>query len=332
MSQPGFFLCNRAGGAVAKMPGYMENALELLDKSPASGTSIARPYPVLSAGPGKDMSKAEVIAPRLETLAAVKGHTNPFRGPDLHPRHLAPAEHALAHPEVQANFLQPPDNSYFRPEHEKGWVPVNAEQVKSPANVVVDAGHGIRFERCTLRPWAGQGWTCRMGKGQRRLRLPLRRHLRPTASKWATSQENHHPSKPNRIVKDNRIINNVITRTGTSTPPEIGVFIGYTKGTVIAHNEIFDVSYSGISIGWGWGMTDAGGGAYVCPVIYQNADGRQEQPHRVQPHSQDDVRDRNDGGGRVRSLAASRARSFTATTSTTAAPEAFRRRLSRRRQ
>ena len=28
--------------------------------------------------------------------------------------------------------------------------------------------------------------------------------------------------------------------------------IGYSKGTVIQHNEIFNLTYSGISIGWGW--------------------------------------------------------------------------------
>jgi len=44
------------------------------------------------------------------------------------------------------------------------------------------------------------------------------------------------------------------------------VFVGYTEGTVVAHNEIHNIPYSGISCGWGWGMTDAGGGVYVDPV------------------------------------------------------------------
>jgi hypothetical protein len=71
MAQPGFFLCNRAGGAVARMPAYLENALELLDE-PGEWyfDNSARTLYYLPK-PGEDMSKAEVIAPKLETLLEV---------------------------------------------------------------------------------------------------------------------------------------------------------------------------------------------------------------------------------------------------------------------
>ena len=45
----------------------------------------------------------------------------------------------------------------------------------------------------------------------------------------------------------------------------VGVFAGYTEGTRIAHNEICRLPYSGISVGWGWGEEDAGGGGYHQP-------------------------------------------------------------------
>ena len=48
----------------------------------------------------------------------------------------------------------------------------------------------------------------------------------------------------------------------------VGVFAGYTEGTRIAHNEICRLPYSGISVGWGWGQEDAGGGAYPQPHRY----------------------------------------------------------------
>ena len=50
----------------------------------------------------------------------------------------------------------------------------------------------------------------------------------------------------------------------------VGVFAGYTDGTIIAHNEIRDLPYSGMSVGWGWGEEDAGGGSenYYMPFKY----------------------------------------------------------------
>jgi hypothetical protein len=36
----------------------------------------------------------------------------------------------------------------------------------------------------------------------------------------------------------------------------------------IAHNEICHLPYTGISIGWGWGEEDAGGGGYFAPFFY----------------------------------------------------------------
>jgi hypothetical protein len=48
------------------------------------------------------------------------------------------------------------------------------------------------------------------------------------------------------------------------------VFAGFTEGTTIAHNEITRLPYSGISVGWGWGEEDAGGGNpdYKQPFRY----------------------------------------------------------------
>jgi hypothetical protein len=268
MAQPGFFLCNRAGGAVARMPAYLENALELLDEP--GEWYFDRPSRTLYylPRPGEDMTTAEVIAPRLETLLEVKGaHDVRFEGLTFaHATWLRPST-ALAHPEVQANCIASMDNGYFRPEHEKGWVPVNGEHVKCPANVVVDACRGIRFEGCTFTALGGAGLDLQNGSQSNVVSGCRFEDIAANGIQvGGLTREDHHPSTPERVVKDNRIENNVITRTGQDYTSGIGVFAGYTEGTVIAHNEILEVPYSGISIGWGWGMPDAGGGAYVDPI------------------------------------------------------------------
>jgi len=71
--------------------------------------------------------------------------------------------------------------------------------------------------------------------------------------------EDHHPADSSRIVTNNKVINNYITRIGVEYFSAVAVFVGYTSNTLIEHNEIHDVPYTGISLGWGWGKTDLKG-------------------------------------------------------------------------
>lgn len=58
---------------------------------------------------------------------------------------------------------------------------------------------------------------------------------------------------PNReACKYNRIRNNYITRTGYVNWGAPAIQSYYTKNLDITHNEIYNVAYSGICIGWGW--------------------------------------------------------------------------------
>jgi hypothetical protein len=77
----------------------------------------------------------------------------------------------------------------------------------------------------------------------------------------------------------------------------VGIFVGYTQRTTLAHNEIRDLPYSGISAGWGWGEEDAGGGAYAVqgPLYTQPTICRENRI--TNNHIHHVMRELHDGGG-----------------------------------
>jgi|GEM_PF-1898153 len=65
------------------------------------------------------------------------------------------------------------------------------------------------------------------------------------------------PSSPagedvREVATGNTVNNNLITRIGTDYFGTAGINVGWTSGTTIEHNEISDVPWSAISVGWGW--------------------------------------------------------------------------------
>ena len=64
---------------------------------------------------------------------------------------------------------------------------------------------------------------------------------------------------PDRVTEKTLILSNDISRVGMRYSGSIGIFAGYTADTTIAHNTIYDASYSAISCSWGWGEFDQGG-------------------------------------------------------------------------
>ncbi|MBO4897694.1 MAG: hypothetical protein J5590_05295, partial [Clostridia bacterium] len=52
--------------------------------------------------------------------------------------------------------------------------------------------------------------------------------------------------------KNITVSNNYMTRIGGEIPRSCAIMAYYVKGLNIEHNDLFDIAYSGIEIGWGW--------------------------------------------------------------------------------
>lgn len=73
------------------------------------------------------------------------------------------------------------------------------------------------------------------------------------------STADSHPDRPEQVTQDNEISNNLIRHVGREYTDAAGIFIGFTLRTLVSHNTIIDSAWSGIAIGWGWGLLDPGG-------------------------------------------------------------------------
>ncbi|MFI0774491.1 right-handed parallel beta-helix repeat-containing protein [Streptomyces sp. NPDC021212] len=69
----------------------------------------------------------------------------------------------------------------------------------------------------------------------------------------------HHPSNPAMVDKDITIKNNLVTRVAQDYKDMSGILSTYVTRAVIEHNEVSDLAYDGIDVGWGWGANDPGG-------------------------------------------------------------------------
>lgn len=58
--------------------------------------------------------------------------------------------------------------------------------------------------------------------------------------------------QPADLVKDNSIAHNTVRHCGVTLRGSAGIFVALAEGTLIAHNEVSDLPYSGITIGWRW--------------------------------------------------------------------------------
>lgn len=67
------------------------------------------------------------------------------------------------------------------------------------------------------------------------------------------------PSNPLAKISGTIIYNNLMDRVGSLWYDQCAIWCGYPNNTLIDRNDITNVPYTGISLGWGWGYNDPPG-------------------------------------------------------------------------
>ncbi|ACU04975.1 L-rhamnose mutarotase [Pedobacter heparinus] len=246
-------------------PFYLTNAIQFLDQPGEWYEDLQNGKVYYWPLADENLNTAEVIVPYLETLLKMEGSIDhqvshvhfkniSFQHASwLRPSHFGHVPHQAGMYMLDAYKLKVPGTPDKKTLENQAWVGRPAAAVE-----VAYAQH-TSFESCRFEHHASTGLDYRQGTSNNLIKGNLFKDIGGSGillgifSDEAT--EVHLPYKPKderEICTNESILNNLITNATNEDWGCVGIGAGYVRGINIAHNEIAEVSYSGISMGWGW--------------------------------------------------------------------------------
>ena len=250
-------------------PFYLTNALQFLDEPGEWYLDVIKRKIYYWPGSNEHMPTADLVAPYLETLVKIEGTMDrpvshiSFRGISFQNTGWLRPSH-FGHVPIQAGmylteaYKLTPKGTKDKPSLDnQAWIG------RPAAAIEVDYANNTRFEGCRFEHLASTGLDYRKGVHENLIIGNLFKDIGGNAILAGVfsdeGQEIHLAYNPKdaRVVCDSmRINNNFITDATNEDWSCVGIGVGYTKNTMIDHNEIENVSNSGISTGWGWNAAD----------------------------------------------------------------------------
>ena len=239
-----------------KLPGqyyHLENAREFIDLPGEWCLNRKEGVCHYLPRPGEDMESAEGIVPQVETLVSVLGTLDD------------PVEH------LQFEGITFKHSTWTRPSHQ-GYLNVQAGQYsieptegntqyvgRPPAAVYVAAAHNVVFKRNVFTKLGATALDLHYGTEDCEVVGNVFYNIAGSGISHARLsdpdvqfQTAYNPEdKRDRSVND-WIHNNYIESVGYEYGGCVGIVSGYPTAVKIDHNELRNLAYTGISIGWGW--------------------------------------------------------------------------------
>ncbi|MEV4754398.1 RICIN domain-containing protein [Micromonospora sp. NPDC049559] len=262
-------------------PLYLTNAYEFLDApgewylDPASG---ALSYIPLA---GQNMSNVSVELPTLQSLLNVGGTYD------------APAHHMTFSgiTFTGTSWLGPSGNQGYADQQTGAYIAGNwswpaftschngcpqfeatrPNWLQSPAAVQVSAANNITF---TDSRFLNLGQTAvgigndasahasGVGLGASNITITRSEIARSSAGGIVVGgvrADAHHPGDQRMVNRDITISNNRLHDLGVEHRGIVSVLTTYVTNATVSYNEVYNMPYTGMSIGYGWGSNDAGG-------------------------------------------------------------------------
>lgn len=246
-------------------PFYLANAVQFLD-SPGEWFEDFRAGKIYYwPCDDENLTRAVVIAPVLETLVQISGTPEKpvsnveFRGISFaNTTWLRPSEKGNVPLQdgmfmLDAHKLSPRRTSYHPKLDNVAWIG------RPPGAISVRNANNISFKRCIFRNLAAAGLDLQSGTHDGLVEGCIFRDIGGNGiqlGKFSDARvETHFPYNPGderEVCSRETILDNFISNCANEDWGCVGICVGYARQTKIEHNEIADLPYTGISVGWGW--------------------------------------------------------------------------------
>ncbi len=265
---------------------YLENALEFLTQpgqwylDPAAGKLYLRPPA------GADIGSMDVELPRLTVLVSI-GNSLAAPVEDLEFRGIRFSHTTWLGPSTNQGYASQQSGSYlagedlFYPKDPLETCAHGCPDFESrrnqwsqmPASVQVSAAQRIVFDRdifAHLGQYAlgigNDSDATLSGTGLGASDITVRACVFTDDAGGAilaggVRRDAHHPSDPRQTDRDLIVLDNRIYAVSKDYQDNSAILSTYVSDPVILHNDISDVPYDAIDIGYGWGIQDPGGNA-----------------------------------------------------------------------
>ncbi len=255
----------------ATLPSYLENAYEFLTNP--GDWCIDTTHHVISYIPrsGENLKTADVEVGNTQTLIRLNGKPSTpvqhlvFQGLTFaYTGWLQPSQ-SRGMATCQANLMFTSvaaaqnwnNDAFVTPSGGKTWnnTPYGSYSVETPGAVEAHAARYVQFLDNIFTHLGAAGLNMNRGS----------QHDVITGNAFIDISGNGlqfgdvstpNPTSPNQIDGYTKITNNYLNNAPVEYQGGVGFFLGYTRNTLISHNEVSYVPYTGISLGWGWGSKD----------------------------------------------------------------------------
>lgn len=248
---------------------YLSNALQFLDEPDEWFFDEHNRKLYYYPGAGAFLGKANVHVPALETLVKIQGTIDHpvshvyFKGISFQYTNWTRPS-TSGHVPLQAGMylldaykLKVPGTPDKKGLENQAWIG------RPPAAVEVTYANHTGFENCRFEHLSSTGLDYIKGTSNDSIVGNVFKDIGGSGILVGTfsdaSFETHRPYQPSedREVCTNEYIgNNLITDVTNEDWGCVGIGAGYVRGINIEHNEVRNVSYTGISVGWGWTKTE----------------------------------------------------------------------------
>ncbi len=226
---------------------FLENAIEFLDADYEWFLDNKSRKVYLKLPENMNPELAQIVVPFSESLIQIKGDKNQLVE-NIHFDGISFKHCAWEIPDAGYCAVQA---CYFDARPKKGWVEV-------PVAIKVEWAENCTFDNCTFENFGGSGLWLSTGCKSCSIVNSEFSDISGNGMMIGEGKDRFVDGEvwwkkvPEQVALGNTIENCNIENCGVQFFGAIGIWCGITAETTIKNNEISDLPYSGISIGWEW--------------------------------------------------------------------------------